>query len=135
MKALTVQQPHAYLIAAGEKRVENRTWTTSYRGPLAIHAGKGMQYLTTAEVWKQYEGKLLFARVLAVVQLVECFDHNKIMQGEIPQEYFWLRRDKYCEGPVCWVLAAARLLTPAVKFRGAQGLFEIDDRLLASSEE
>ncbi len=39
MKALTLQQPWATLIAEGHKRVENRTWQTAYRGPLAIHAG------------------------------------------------------------------------------------------------
>ena len=40
MKAITVQQPWAWAIAYGGKRVENRTWSTTYRGPLAIHAGK-----------------------------------------------------------------------------------------------
>jgi hypothetical protein len=38
--ALTVQQPWAYAITVGAKTVENRTWTTRYRGPLLIHAGK-----------------------------------------------------------------------------------------------
>lgn len=40
LKALTIQQPWAWCIAAGHKLVENRSWATSYRGPLAIHAGK-----------------------------------------------------------------------------------------------
>ena len=39
MKALTVRQPWASLIALGVKRIETRSWRTSYRGPLAIHAG------------------------------------------------------------------------------------------------
>jgi hypothetical protein len=38
MKALTVRQPWAWAIARGHKPIENRSWTTSYRGPLAIHA-------------------------------------------------------------------------------------------------
>lgn len=40
MTALTIQQPWAWAIAAGHKPVENRSWSPSYRGPLAIHAGK-----------------------------------------------------------------------------------------------
>lgn len=40
MKALTIQQPWAWAIVAGWKPVENRVWTTAYRGPLAIHAGQ-----------------------------------------------------------------------------------------------
>ncbi len=39
MKALTVRQPWASLIAAGVKTIETRSWSTKYRGPLAIHAG------------------------------------------------------------------------------------------------
>jgi hypothetical protein len=43
MKALSVRQPYAALICAGVKTVENRTWTTDYRGKLLIHAsGKPM---------------------------------------------------------------------------------------------
>ncbi len=40
MKALSLWQPWATLIALGEKRFETRDWATSYRGPLAIHAAK-----------------------------------------------------------------------------------------------
>lgn len=42
MKALTLTQPWATLIAIGAKQIETRSWTTRYRGPLAIHAGKGL---------------------------------------------------------------------------------------------
>src|SRR6476620_4962366 len=42
MKALTLTQPWATLIASGAKRVETRSWGTSYRGPVAIHAAKGL---------------------------------------------------------------------------------------------
>jgi hypothetical protein len=40
LPALSIMQPWAYLILTGGKDVENRTWTTSYRGLLAIHAGR-----------------------------------------------------------------------------------------------
>jgi ASCH domain len=40
MKALSVRQPWAWLIIAGHKDVENRSWTTTYRGPLLIHAAR-----------------------------------------------------------------------------------------------
>lgn len=39
MKALTLHQPHATLVALGVKAIETRSWSTPYRGPLAIHAG------------------------------------------------------------------------------------------------
>lgn len=42
MKALTITQPWASLIAIGAKRFETRSWSTNYRGPIAIHAAKGL---------------------------------------------------------------------------------------------
>lgn len=38
MKALTIWQPWASLIARGVKQYETRSWPTKYRGPIAIHA-------------------------------------------------------------------------------------------------
>lgn len=41
MKALSLTQPWATLVAIGAKRIETRSWSTHYRGPIAIHASKG----------------------------------------------------------------------------------------------
>ena len=38
MKAITIWQPWASLIACGAKKYETRSWPTKYRGPIAIHA-------------------------------------------------------------------------------------------------
>lgn len=40
MKAITIWQPWASLLACGAKRFETRPWATSYRGPIALHAAK-----------------------------------------------------------------------------------------------
>lgn len=40
MKALSILQPWAWLIANGHKDIENRVWPTRYRGAFLIHAGK-----------------------------------------------------------------------------------------------
>lgn len=39
MKALTIIQPWATLIASGHKMNETRSWKTNYRGEVLIHAG------------------------------------------------------------------------------------------------
>lgn len=52
MRALTVRQPWAWLLFHG-KDVENRNWSTSYRGPLAIHAASGM-------TWAEYRDAVDF---------------------------------------------------------------------------
>jgi len=43
-KAISIKQPWASAIAFAGKDIENRTWRTRYRGPIAIHAsGKLMR--------------------------------------------------------------------------------------------
>ena len=42
MKALSIRNPWAWLIANGFKGVENRSWYTNFRGEFYIHAGKVM---------------------------------------------------------------------------------------------
>ena len=41
MKALTMTQPWATLVAIGANIIETRDWPTNYRGPFVIHAAKG----------------------------------------------------------------------------------------------
>ena len=43
MKALTIKQPFATLIAKGDKHYEFRSWKTNYRGEILIHAGKSVE--------------------------------------------------------------------------------------------
>lgn len=40
MKALSIRQPWAWLIVAGYKDIENRRWSTGFRGRIYIHASK-----------------------------------------------------------------------------------------------
>lgn len=49
MKALTLRQPWASLVALGVKTIETRGWSTSYRGPLAIHAAATVTGLRSIE--------------------------------------------------------------------------------------
>jgi hypothetical protein len=40
MKALSVKQPWANLLASGQKTIETRLWPTDYRGPILIVSSK-----------------------------------------------------------------------------------------------
>lgn len=42
MRGLSLTQPWATLVAIGAKKIETRSWSTPYRGWLAIHAAKGL---------------------------------------------------------------------------------------------
>ncbi len=130
MKALTISQPFASLIASGEKWIENRRWSTSYRGPLAIHAGKGLQYLSKTELAKYPIGG-----VIAIARLAACVSRDAITWNDsslsdrkrlIPgTNRFWseAHRHKHAEGPWCWILEDVRPCD-FVAVQGKQGLWE-----------
>ena len=118
----------ASLIASGEKWVENRRWPTGYRGPLAIHAGKGTQYLDRGQLRAYPTGC-----VVAVAELVACVHLHAIedrdplacdqlhLVGIAPIR---LLEHVHTEGPWCWVLRDVRKLPEPVYCRGAQGFWE-----------
>ena len=130
MKALTIQQPYASLIADGEKWVENRGWYTTYRGPLAIHAGKGTRYLNARELVAYPT-----SAVIAIANLVACVD-LKIIRVNRAHWYVvaLLKRQgisvrdflthEHTEGPFCLILQDVRKLVMPVPAVGKQGLWE-----------
>ncbi len=117
IKALTICQPWAWAIVAGHKRIENRSWPTRYRGPLAIHAGLSRRWLPEGEAFIRRQGiwlppDLEFGAIVGLVDLVDCLPLAAVAD------------DPWASGPVCWVLANPRPITPR-PWRGALGLFSV----------
>lgn len=129
MKALTISQPYATLIASGQKWVENRTWYTPFRGPLAIHAGKGSQYLDRDALSRYPTGC-----IVAVADMIACArletiatSAKEIMSAGLTIEQ--VESHEHTEGPYCWVLRNVRALSEPVPCRGAQGLWDWNENI------
>ena len=45
MRAISLHQPWATLVAIGAKKIETRHWATDYRGELLIHAARNQRYV------------------------------------------------------------------------------------------
>ena len=71
MKALSVKQPWAGLIAAGYKTIETRTWETKFRGDLLIVSSKKPAISMGRE---QYKDPLCYPRgeTICIVNVVDC---------------------------------------------------------------
>src|SRR5882672_6207587 len=76
VKALTICQPYAHLIYLKEKRVENRTWPTRYRGRMYIHAGKSREWLSEGDM-DRYPN-MAFGAVIATAKLIDCLRFDLI---------------------------------------------------------
>lgn len=134
MRALTIKQPFAELIARGVKRVENRTWRTHYRGPLAIHAGLDPGWAARLPPPPGSEGldprRLTYGAIIAVAQLVAC-----LRVAELPLLTTGLDADAelvrvHASGPWCWVLDSPRRLPTPLPLPGKQGLWHLPEGLI-----
>lgn len=57
MKALTIWQPWAGAVAAGIKKNETRSWSTKYRGQIAIHSAMKSIHLTWSNLYMSDEAR------------------------------------------------------------------------------
>jgi hypothetical protein len=150
MKTLSLTQPWASLVAIGAKRVETRSWTTSYRGPIAIHAAKGFPKWAKETVWQEPflqrlrdaeiirfnifagyagegEGSFPLGAVIATANLVDIW---RVEKASEPQSWR-LSADEiafgdYSRGRYAWFLSDVKQLPEPIPARGALGLWEWD---------
>lgn len=76
MKVLSIQQPWAWLIINAGKDIENRGWSTRFRGRMLIHAGMRFDYQSW--VWLRDNGWKIDERVMNMPE-----DHRRFKRGGI----------------------------------------------------
>jgi hypothetical protein len=127
MKALTISQPYADLIANLEKWVENRLWETALRGWIAIHAGKGTQYLGRAEL-KDYPT----GAIVALSKLTPAGHRQESLIAIPGTNKSWKQfyNHEHTEGPQCFILEhTVKLITP-IPCPGARMFWNVPDVLM-----
>lgn len=139
MKALTLWEPWATLIAVGLKRFETRHWRTSYRGDLVIHAAakrdreildylREMRHEIAAacrEAGVAYPvcqfGKALCVVTLADVRPTETVPEDERAFGD------------FSPGRFAWELTNVRKIEP-IAVKGAQLLWEYTEPIVYLDE-
>lgn len=146
MKALSVKQPWAELIASGVKTIETRTWYTSYRGPLLICSSKrpvvsnGLFQCPECLNFESFKkvgasskeaaychccGKWVFPRLIncspsgvavCTVNLIACRPMDRYDK--------WMACCGLYQGAFSWVLSDVKRITP-FPVKGQQGLFDV----------
>lgn len=114
MRVLTIKQPWVGAIFTMGKNVENRTWSTSYRGPLIIQASASPARTPDArevgwghgEAWAQ-------GAIVGIVQLVDC-----VRNARGP----WADKDAWH-----WMLQSPYVLNKPIPCKGRLGLWTLDD--------
>ena len=105
MRALTVHQPWALMIALGFKTIENREWCPPedmLGRYIAIHAGQQYDYLGAFSLFNRWgivcrESNCDKGAIIAVARLVDV-----VVQSD----------DPWFQGPYGWVLEDVRFIDP-----------------------
>lgn len=111
MRCLSIRQPFSWAICAGLRDVENRTWSTDYRGQIAIHA-------SSKPIEKgRFDGSLdnsQFTRgaIIGVVDLIDVVELTEALES-----------DRWAKGPICWLLRNGVLFDEPIPAKGKMQLY------------
>lgn len=132
MKALTLHQPWASLIAVGAKTTETRTWAAPrflWGDVLAIHTGekedRGLREHDLGVVHFLGTEALPKGAIVAIARLKNCIPTEKSRPGTL-DDYF----GDYSWGRWAWLLVDVQPLAEPVPMTGHQRLWTIPAPLL-----
>lgn len=136
MRALSLTQPWATLMAIGAKTIETRSWPTRYRGGFAIHASKGFpadcRELCLVEPFRSIlraagytsAHELPLGAILAAANLAACVPTNELRDLTEQERAF----GHYGPGRWGWVTSEVDRLATPVPCDGALGLWTVKDK-------
>lgn len=141
MKCISLYQPWATLLATGSKTFETRSWPTTHRGEMAIHAGKRWTPRMARQCQDEPFASLLwregfelgdmpflpFGAVIAVGLLVSCRPTEELLREIGSQERAF---GDFSHGRWAWEYRKMIPLEHPISFRGMQGLFKVPDALM-----
>ena len=137
-------QPWATLVAIGENSIETRSWSTRYRGPLAIHSAKGFpaeaRELCGTSPYREvlaragyhHATELPLGEIIAVATVVDVTTFNRstlkdvrarAARGEFPPHEADF--GDFSAGRYGWVLHNVVQLKKPIPVKGMLGLWEL----------
>lgn len=87
MKVLSIIEPWATLIKEKKKYIETRTWKTSYRGELYIHASKKKINIKDENIIELIElipnVEMGYGKIICKCKLVDCKNIDENFKEEV----------------------------------------------------
>lgn len=128
MKVLSLTEPYATLIKNGMKTIETRSWKTSYRGKLYIHASSTKipkAYKDNKELMSLVDtNELNYGNIICMCDLVDCVEMTDEFINDIKKnkkkEYI---TGIYSIGRYAWILKNIKILDNPIKAKGHLGIW------------
>ena len=122
MKVLSLIEPWATLIKEGKKLIETRSWRTSYRGELYIHASSKKIETSDEQITKLL--KLIpnvpmgYGTIICKCKLVDCIFMDKKFLNEIQKDQQEFLCGDYRLGRYAWILEDVEALNEPIPVKG-----------------
>lgn len=142
LRGLSLTQPWASLVAFGAKTIETRSWSSPYRGEVAVHAAKGFPREAVEQTFLHPFAGVLFANgvlkpaqlprgeIVAVARLADCIETRAVScDGRPPHERAF---GDFGPGRWAWLLADVQALRQPVPCKGALGLWPVAPEIEAA---
>lgn len=141
MKAITLTQPWATLVATGAKRVETRSWRTLHRGVLLIHSAQRLPLVWTPFGSPYFKteleplvglnqfgvpniDQLPRGEILATVNVADVVEiTEEFVAEQEPQE---LAFGNYLPGRFAWIFDDVLALDEGIPATGSLGLWNAE---------
>ncbi|MBD3177750.1 MAG: ASCH domain-containing protein [Armatimonadia bacterium] len=128
VKALSIREPYLdYIIRCG-KRIENRSWATSYRGELVLHASLRVEH--AGIVAGYHDEARRYMKTLGMIRgqcrITDCLRPREALRC-FPSQACWIYAG---EDSWCWVLENVEPFPCPQPAKGRLGLWEVDDELV-----
>lgn len=129
MKALSMTQPWAQALFLDLKRFETRSWFINYSGPLLIHAAKGFpkyarEFAATERALGRGNTRVALGAIIGKVNLVKIWHVEELIGQLSGLERLY---GDYSPGRYAWEFISPLLLVEPIPYRGALGLFNVDE--------
>ena len=127
MKVLSLTEPYATLIKNGVKTIETRSWKTSYRGKLYIHASSTKipkKYRENKDLMNLVDiNNLNYGYIVCSCELIDCVKMTDEFIEKVKlnnEEYISgiYARDRYA-----WILKNIEILDKPIKAKGHLGIW------------
>lgn len=156
MKALTLWQPWATLVAMESKRIETRIWSTKWRGEIAIHSAAKLppKWLGRSSQSEQFRDELAdlfcvrrdrddqagkrvddilrglpYGKVVCIVRIVDVLETSEVFRETLSHRERIF--GNYEDGRYAWKFQMVDVIEPPIPAKGFQRLWNWDAHALA----
>lgn len=127
MKALSLREPWATLLLLGRKRIETRSWRTSYRGPLLLHASAAKINKNDPHIQELLAlvpgAPMQYGHIVCRCTLAGCAPMDGPFLQEMERHPLERLCGEYAPGRFAWLLEDVEPLERPVPAKGMLGLW------------